>query len=73
MMNEITMTPAEIRAALKTIGWSADHFGRVLGVAPGTVRNWTLGRNRIPEAHAWKLLEYVAAFERVRANDEVVW
>lgn len=43
------MTPAELRAALKELGWSAPHLARLLGVGEKTPTNWLLGRTKVPE------------------------
>jgi transcriptional regulator with XRE-family HTH domain len=42
------MTPDELRAALKELGWSAPHLARLLGVGEKTPTNWELGRAKVP-------------------------
>lgn len=42
------MTPADLRAALTELGWSAPHLARLLGVGEKTPTNWLLGRAKVP-------------------------
>jgi len=43
------MTPKQLRAALKRLGFSQLEAARRLGVNPRTVRFWVAGTYRIPE------------------------
>jgi hypothetical protein len=41
---------ARLSAALRTIRWTAGVLAVELGLSPSTTRNWTLGRQPLPEA-----------------------
>jgi transcriptional regulator with XRE-family HTH domain len=43
------MTPADFRAALKTIGMRQNQLAEELGVAPITVNRWATGKAEIPK------------------------
>lgn len=45
----------EVKALRKKFGLSQDRFARLLGISPGTLRNWEQGRRR-PEGPAQVLL-----------------
>ena len=52
---------ARLSAALRTIRWTAGVLAVELGLSPSTTRNWTLGRQPLPEAIlAW--IEDLAAY-----------
>lgn len=39
------ITPDELRAALKSLGWTQADLARALGVAHGTVSHWLMSRH----------------------------
>jgi hypothetical protein len=41
---------ARLSAALRIIRWTAGTLAVELGLSPSTTRNWTLGRQPLPEA-----------------------
>jgi hypothetical protein len=46
-----TLSPgARLSAALRAIRWTAGTLAVELGLSPSTTRNWTLGRQPLPEA-----------------------
>ena len=52
---------ARLSAALRAIRWTAGTLAVELGLSPSTTRNWTLGRQPLPEAIlAW--VEDLAAY-----------
>lgn len=42
------MSVAELKAALKALGWSQQAFASRLGVSGNTVTKWATGRARVP-------------------------
>lgn len=42
------MTPAELRATLDHLGWSARQLGEMLEMHPKTPQHWLLGRAAVP-------------------------
>jgi hypothetical protein len=54
---------ARLSAALRIIRWTAGTLAVELGLSPSTTRNWTLGRQPLPEAILhW--VELLAEFHR---------
>ena len=48
------MTPADLRAALETLGWTVRGLARMLGRPGGSVSNWTRNRYSVPpDVAAW--------------------
>lgn len=82
------MTPAELRAALTELGWSAPHLARLLGVGEKTPTNWLLGRAKVPQdveewldlrlgRHRWEAHNYppprAASTGGARAGKPIRW
>lgn len=63
------MTKDDLKAHLATLGWSASHLGRLLGLHAKTPQNWILDRNTIPADTAAWLQRRVAEHERMLAVD----
>ena len=56
----MTMTPKQLRIALKRLGLTQVAGARALGVAPRTMREWIANDARIPEPAARLLAVWLA-------------
>ena len=59
------MTPAEFRAALATLHWSARYVAVLAGYNPTISSQWVSGRTNVPEHLAEWLVRLAAAHQRV--------
>lgn len=63
------MTPAELHATLRTLGWTIRGLARILGRPERSVGNWTRDRYSVPlDVAAW-LQRRLADHQRTMRDD----
>lgn len=63
------MTPAKLKAALATLGWTTGGLARFLGCSHDRVRNWIRPDYRVPPDVAAWLERRVALHEQAMRDD----